>query len=139
MRDELAQGESAQADQPSESGYRPLAETFNNSTFLRDFRELAAASSRGCIVLERPDLLHELAVLHGARDTTARKTALAELAAMERRPSQCSLSETVPEQNWYYRFAKRHFFNDFGAYENDRVRALRARLEADERQAAQAM
>lgn len=127
-------GES-QGDSQGHAEYRPLAETFNNSLFLRDFRELAAASSRGCIVLERPDLLHELAVLHGARDTTARKSALAELAAMQRRPSQCSLAETVPEKNWYYRFAKRHFFNDFGAYDNDRVRALRAKLEADDRQA----
>ncbi|MEX2187089.1 MAG: radical SAM/SPASM domain-containing protein [Pirellulales bacterium] len=116
----------------SATRYRPLAETFNNSQFLREFREVAAASSRGCIVLERPDLLHELAVLHNARDTTARKSALAELAAMQHRPSQSSLSEEVPEKNWYYRFAKRYFFNDFGAYDTPRVNALRQRIEAQE-------
>jgi MoaA/NifB/PqqE/SkfB family radical SAM enzyme len=113
----------------SATEYRPLAETFNNSTFLREFREVAAASSRGCIVLERPDLLHELAVLHDARDTTARKTSLAELAAMQHRPSQSSMTEAVPEKNWYYWFAKRYFFNDFGAYDAPRVNQLRRKLE----------
>ena len=76
----------------------------------------AYPSTRGCIVLERPDLLHELVVLHEARDTTARKTALEELAAMRHRPSQYAPGNEVPEKNWYYRFAKKHFFNDFGAY-----------------------
>lgn len=128
-------GGQATSGTPSDKGkpnYRPLAETFNNSQFLRDFREIAAASSRGCIVLERPDLLHELAVLHDARDTTARKTSLAELAAMQHRPSQSSQSEQVPEKNWYYWFAKRYFFNDFGAYDTPRVNELRRKLEATE-------
>jgi MoaA/NifB/PqqE/SkfB family radical SAM enzyme len=119
-------------DGSDEPQYRPLAETFNNSQFLREFREVAAASSRGCIVLERPDLLHELAVLHDARDTTARKTSLAELAAMQHRPSQSSMTEAVPEKNWYYWFAKRYFFNDFGAYDAPRVNALRGKLEAEQ-------
>jgi MoaA/NifB/PqqE/SkfB family radical SAM enzyme len=120
------------ADATNTVQYRPLAETFNNSQFLREFREVAAASSRGCIVLERPDLLHELAVLHDARDTTARKSSLAELAAMQHRPSQSSMTEAVPEKNWYYWFAKRYFFNDFGAYDSPRVNALRRKLESQE-------
>src|SRR6266849_8551280 len=32
----------------------------NESAFLRDFRETAAKATRGCIVLERPDLVREL-------------------------------------------------------------------------------
>ncbi len=99
---------------------RPLAETFNQSQFLRDFRNLAAANTRGCIVLERPDLLHELTVLHEASDTTARKTATSELQAMVPRPSQYNVHEQVPEKSWVYRFAKRHYFNDFGAYHSPR-------------------
>lgn len=107
---------------------RPLAETFNHSQFLRDFRDLAASSTRGCIVLERPDLLKQLVQLHGARDTTARGTALAELETMTPRPSQYNPGHEVPEKNWAYRFAKKHFFNDFGAYDNPRnpVRELHA-------------
>ena len=96
---------------------RSLAETFNNSEFLRDFRELAASQTRGCIVLERPDLLHELTVMHDARDTTARRSAVQELLAMNPRPSQYNLHAEVPEKSWAYRFAKRHFFSDFGAYD----------------------
>ncbi len=99
---------------------RPLAETFNHSKFLRDFRELAASTTRGCIVLERPDLLHELTVLHEARDTTARQTAVAELLSLTPRPSQFNPGEQVPEKSWAYRFAKRHFFNDFGAYAKEK-------------------
>jgi hypothetical protein len=97
---------------------RTLSETFHRSQFLRDFRQLAAATTRGCIVLERPDLLHELTVLHGARDTTARQSAVAELLAMPPRPSQFNPAEEVPEKSWAYRILKRHFFSDFGAYEN---------------------
>lgn len=99
---------------------RPLRETFQQSGFLAEFRQLAASSTRGCIVLERPDLLKELVVKHGARDTTVRGTALAELEAMQARPSQYNPGHEVPEKNWAYRFVKRHWFNDFGAYEGAR-------------------
>ena len=88
-----------------------------NSPFLKEFRELSQKTTRGCIVLERPDLLHELVVLHGAKDSTARKTAHAELAAMENRTSQYNPQAEIPEQSFLYRFAKRHFFNDFGVYD----------------------
>jgi MoaA/NifB/PqqE/SkfB family radical SAM enzyme len=95
---------------------RPLRETFQQSSFLRDFRELAASTTRGCIVLERPDLLKNLVEKHGARDTTARQTALAELESMDCRPSQFAPGVEIPEKSWVYRWIKRHFFNDFGAY-----------------------
>ena len=95
---------------------RPLVDKFQQSAFLHDFRETAASATRGCIVLERPDLLKELVERHGARDTTARKAALAELEAMQARPSQYAPGDEIPEKSWFYRFAKKHFFNDFGAY-----------------------
>ena len=95
---------------------RTLGEKFIQSEFLRDFRGLAQQTTRGCIVLERPDLLGELVERHGARDTTARKTALAELEAMEVRPSQFQPDREIPEKSWAYRFAKRHWFSDFGVY-----------------------
>lgn len=95
---------------------RPLRETFQNSQFLRDFRETAARATRGCIVLERPDLLRQLVERHQARDTTARGTALMELMAMQPRTSQYHPGEEVPERSWAYRFAKWLCFNDFGTY-----------------------
>ncbi len=91
--------------------------TINQSAFLRDFRQLAASTTRGCIVLERPDLLEQLVVLHNARDTTARQTAQQELSRMRPRPSQYCPGSEIPERSFAYRWAKRLFFNDFGAYD----------------------
>ena len=88
----------------------------NKSAFLRDFRETAAASTRGCIVLERPDLVKQLVERHGARDTTQRQAALAGLAAMKPRTSQHQPGNEIPEDHWAYRFAKKHWFFGFGAY-----------------------
>ena len=53
---------------------------------------------------------------HGARDSTVRGTALAELEALEVRTSQYNPGNEVPEKSWLYRLAKRYWFNDFGVY-----------------------
>lgn len=90
--------------------------TMRDSAFLTDFRRLAARHTRGCVVLERPDLVLDLVRRHGARDTTLRGTALAELEAMQPRPSQWLPGEEVPERHWLYRWAKRFAYSDFGAY-----------------------
>ena len=95
---------------------RGIYETMNGSAFLKDFRETAAKATRGCIVLERPDLVKELVVKHGARDTTQRQTALVEIEALEPRSSQYNPGNEIPEENWMYRFAKKHWFFGFGAY-----------------------
>ena len=102
----------------TESVYdRPsLFETMTQSAFLKDFRETAAATTRGCIVLERPDLVRELADRHGARDTTQRQTASVELAALTGRGSQHLPGQEIPEEHWAYSFAKKHWFFGFGAY-----------------------
>jgi MoaA/NifB/PqqE/SkfB family radical SAM enzyme len=101
----------ATADDP-----RPLKDKILQSKFLRDFRQLAQSSTRGCIVLERPDLLKQLVEKHGAKDATVRGTALKELEAMQVRTSQYNPAGEVPEKNWMYRLAKRFWFNDFGVY-----------------------
>jgi MoaA/NifB/PqqE/SkfB family radical SAM enzyme len=95
---------------------RSLREKFVKSDFLREFRELAQETTRGCIVLERPDLLKQLVERHSARDSTVRGTALGELERMHPRPSQYNPDHEIPEKNWLYRLAKRFWFNDFGAY-----------------------
>ncbi|HSI32949.1 MAG TPA: hypothetical protein VK986_05110, partial [Tepidisphaeraceae bacterium] len=95
---------------------RGIYETLTSSGFLKDFRETAAKATRGCVVLERPDLVKALVEKHGAADTTQRGTALAEVEAMTPRNSQHNPSESVPEKSWMYRFAKKHFFFGFGAY-----------------------
>ena len=96
---------------------RTLSEKFFQSEFLRDFRTLAQSTTRGCIVLERPDLLANLVVLHEAKDTTARQTAMAELQAMTTRTSQYNPGNAIPEKSWVYRLLKRYLFADFGVYD----------------------
>jgi hypothetical protein len=100
----------------TETDGRSLRDKFLHSEFLHDFRDLAQSTTRGCIVLERPDLLKKLVEKHGARDATVRGTALAELEAMEVRTSQYNPGHEIPEKNWLYRLAKRFWFNDFGVY-----------------------
>ncbi|MEM9942005.1 MAG: radical SAM protein, partial [Planctomycetota bacterium] len=96
---------------------RPLEDVFNESVFLKDFRKTAAENTRGCIVLERPDLIESLADKHGAKDATARKTALAELRAAQPHPSQYSPDMTpIPEKSWAYRIAKKIAYHDYGVY-----------------------
>jgi MoaA/NifB/PqqE/SkfB family radical SAM enzyme len=108
--------------------------TMRDSEFLRDFRNLSARHTRGCVVLERPDLVKELVIKHGARDTTQRGTAMAELDAMKPRFSQWLPGEEQPERHWMYRLAKKYWFSDFNAYRNvahdaeGKARELRAQI-----------
>ncbi len=95
---------------------RGIFETMRSSSFLKDFRELSAQHTRGCVVLERPDLVKEIVVKHGARDTTTRQTAMAELDSMTPRFSQWLPGEEIPEKHWMYRLAKKYWFYDFNAY-----------------------
>ena len=113
---------------------RGIYATMKDSLFLKDFRELSARHTRGCVVLERPDLVKDLVCKHGARDTTARGTAMAELEAMTPRFSQWLPGQEIPETHWMYRLAKRYWFNDFNAYaaadHDQSVRAKAAELVA---------
>jgi len=95
-----------------------LYDLVNGSPFIREFREVAARTTRGCIVLERPDLVRDLVLKHQADDTTHREpgAGLAELEAMRSRFSQHQPGHEVPEGHWMYRFAKKHWFFGFGAY-----------------------
>ena len=114
---------------------RGIFATMRDSAFLKDFRELSAHHTRGCVVLERPDLVKQLVVKHGARDTTVRGTAMAELEAMTPRFSQWLPGEEVPEKHWMYRLSKKHWFYDFGAYRKvahdaeAKARELRSKLD----------
>jgi len=116
---------------------RGIFATMRDSAFLKDFRELSAQHTRGCVVLERPDLVKELVVKHHARDTTVRGTAMAELEAMSPRFSQWLPGEEIPEKHWMYRLAKKYWFNDFDAYRNvshdaeSKARELKSRLDPE--------
>ncbi len=93
-----------------------LETLFAGSEFLRRFRELASDQSRGCILLENPQLLKEFMEQQNARDTTGRGTGFDELEAMSTLPGHHQPGKEVPEKSWVYRFAKKHWFFGFGAY-----------------------
>jgi hypothetical protein len=93
-----------------------IYQIMSKSEFLEDFRKTSAAATRGCVVLERPDLVKELVIKHSAGDTTQRQAAMVELEALESRTSQHQPGEEIPEQSWVYRFAKKHWYFGFGAY-----------------------
>ena len=100
------------ADPQTDTGARRMLAAVRD-----DFRRTAAQSTRGCIVLERPDLIEELALRHGAKDATARKTAMAELRAATPHSSQYAPQmEPIPERSWAYRLAKRIAYHDYGVY-----------------------
>ena len=115
---------------------RGIYATMRDSSFLKDFRELSSHHTRGCVVLERPDLVKQLVVKHGARDTTVRGSAMAELEAMAPRFSQWLPGEEVPEKHWMYRLSKKYWFYDFGAYRNvahdaeAKARELKSKLDS---------
>ena len=93
-----------------------LFDVMTRSEFLSDIRKTAAGSTRGCVLLERPDLVAEVVARHGARDTTQRQRAMEELLSFLPRVSQHSPGNEMPEEHWVYRFAKKHWFFGFGAY-----------------------
>jgi Ni/Co efflux regulator RcnB len=116
---------------------RGVYATIRDSAFLRDFREVSAQHTRGCVVLERPDLVRDLVRKHGARDTTLRGTAMAELEAMTPRFSQWLPGQEIPERHWMYRLAKKYWFSDFGSYRHASPdAALKARQLQEQRDAA---
>ncbi len=92
-----------------------LVDLVNASRFIPAFKQ-AAAQSRGCILLEHPMALRDLAVREGAMDSSGRGSVFDELAVMRPRPGHDLPGDEVPEGNWFYRFAKRNWFFGFGAY-----------------------
>jgi len=93
-----------------------LAAVFGKSDFLRAFSTRASELTRGCILLEHPGELKTLVEENGARPTSGREDALAELDRMQPMPGHDMSGREIPEKSWMYRFAKRNWFFGFGAY-----------------------
>jgi len=95
---------------------RDVCEVINRSSFLRSFSEMAPAATRGCVLMERPDLLRQFVIDSGARDSSGRGTALAELAASQARASHDMPGCEIPERHWLYKFVKKNWFFGLGTY-----------------------
>lgn len=95
-----------------------LAAALTGSAFLADMRATAAAATRGCLLVERPELVAQVVARHGAADSAHRRegSGTAELMARVPGPSQHLPGQEIPERHWAYRLAKKHFFFGFGAY-----------------------
>ena len=93
-----------------------LKEIFTGSAFLSELRKLTAAHSRGCIILENPELMVDFLVKQGAVDSTSRQTVLEEFRKMCKLPGHDLQGEEIPDQNVFYRLLKKKYFFGFGAY-----------------------
>jgi len=98
------------------NGGSDLKHLVEDSRFLAEFRQFAAAQTRGCVLLDCPEKLAEFLRAQEARDTSGRGTAYAELGAMTCHPGHHLPGREIPERHWAYRFAKKHWFFGFGAY-----------------------
>ena len=93
-----------------------LGELFEQSTFLAELRKLTADSSRGCILLENPELMVNFLEKHQSIDTTTRQTVLEEYKKMPVLDGHNMEKEEIPERNPFYKFVKKKYFFGFGAY-----------------------
>ena len=93
-----------------------LSRLLMGSAFLAGFRRLAAETTRGCILLERPDALLKFLQQEDVRDTSGRNVGFAELVQMRPRPSHHLPGSEIPERHPLYRFVKKYWFFGFGGY-----------------------
>ena len=93
-----------------------LAELFENSGFLAEFRKMTAESSRGCILLEDPQKMVDFLEKHFAVDTTSRKSVLEEYKKMMPAAGHNQQGQEIPEKNVFYKMVKKKYFFGFGAY-----------------------
>lgn len=93
-----------------------LAELFENSEFLAEFRKMTAYSSRGCILLEDPEKMVDFLEKHYAEDTTSRGSVLEEYKKMLPTAGHNQQGQEIPEKNVFYRMVKKKYFFGFGAY-----------------------
>jgi len=97
-------------------GEKSLYDMFNDSEFLATFRETITKTTRGCILMDNPEILLKLVSESQAIDSSGRNRAKAELGAMICRQSHHLPDREVPETFWPYRIAKKYWFFGFGAY-----------------------
>ena len=88
----------------------------SNSSFLKEFRESVAAKTRGCVIMEHPEMLEAMLEKDGVVDSSGRGAFKQELSCMGCATSHHVPGCEIPEKSWAYRFAKKNWFFGFGAY-----------------------
>lgn len=92
-----------------------LWSTFNDSKFLRGFQSFVKERTKGCVILEHPQELHDYIQDVGARDYSGRGTAFDELGSLHPRHSHHLPGREIPEDFWFYRLLKKNVFFGMGA------------------------
>jgi MoaA/NifB/PqqE/SkfB family radical SAM enzyme len=92
-----------------------LKEVYENSEFLKDFRNSILHKTKGCVLMEDPLWLKEFSEKHQALNTSNRSGMLKDF---EKAPVVCSHGSipSIPEKNWIYKIAKKTAFFGMGAY-----------------------
>lgn len=92
-----------------------LYPVINESPMLRGFQKFVKERTKGCVILEHPQELHDFLKSTDARDFSGRGTAYQELNAITPRHSQHLPGEEIPEDFWFYRLLKNQVFFGMGA------------------------
>ena len=96
--------------------YDSLSDIFNQSKLFEQFRTQVKNKTRGCVIMDDPELLEKIVLDTGAYDSSGRGTALQELQSIGQCQSHHVEGEEIPETYWVYKFAKKNWFWGFGAY-----------------------
>jgi MoaA/NifB/PqqE/SkfB family radical SAM enzyme len=92
-----------------------LAEVYENSRFLADFRGSILDKTKGCVLMEDPKWIKAFSEKHDALNTSNRDGMLQDLGKAPFVNSHGSIP-SIPEKNLIYRIAKRTAFFGMGAY-----------------------
>ncbi len=97
------------------TGQGSLEEVYENSMFLKGFRDGIHAKTNGCIFMEEPGWLKDFALKYGALNSSNRP---GYISGLENAPLITSHGScpVIPEKNMIYRWAKKTAFFGMGAY-----------------------
>jgi len=92
-----------------------LVNTYENSAFLKDFKQEIRKKTQGCVLMEDPAWLKSFSEKHNAINSSNRTEYL---DSLEKAPSVVShgSSPVIPEKSLIYRFVKKFAFFGMGAY-----------------------
>jgi MoaA/NifB/PqqE/SkfB family radical SAM enzyme len=92
-----------------------VVQVYENSAFLRDFRNEINGKTKGCVLMEDPSWIKYFAEKHDAVNSSNRPGFLEDLQKAPVIVSHGSCP-VIPEKNLFYRLAKRTAFFGMGAY-----------------------
>lgn len=93
-----------------------LTALYEHSKYLAGMRQQVAAATRGCILMEDPQLMAKIIAQYPVSETTTRATAMQEYARMSHVPGHDMGDDAIPEKSGPYRWLKKNYFFGFGAY-----------------------